>query len=283
MLREIVMQEHGTLVSKVDLGPLAATVGAVSAVAVFVAATTAYSFARGVSASLGFPAQVMTLKTSTEIFPGLVSQNTVVFLLALAAGFVVFRRRHVEDKKRVKITFIWAALFVGLLFIGELWDEHWRLYWSILGLSNVCAPLLVGYSYRSFKTERGTHWIAAVFMTFLAFAINEEALYVQGYFKAKEISANIKPLYPFSEHGLSNFKVADFPLINLKTKDPLEISLQTTASPDGYFYVSNAKSFVRLIAYDDANYYVVENNSGAVRAVSIRKEAVREIIFLKSL
>jgi hypothetical protein len=273
----------GTAEHKVDLGQIAGAVGAFSAIALFVAANSAYSFARGLSASLGFPAQIMTLKTSTEIFPGIVSQNTIVFMVSLAAGFLIFRRRQDEDKKRTRIAFKWLAALLVLMLVGDMWDEHWALFQSAMVLANFVGPLLVGYAFNAFTVSHRTNWILAGVMAFAVFGINDSALYSQGFSKGKEISTNSKPKMSFAEHGLANVKMADFPLISLKTKDPLQSSVNVSASPDGFLYSSNEKCFLRLIAYDDANYYVIENNSGKLLSLAIRKEVVREMIFLKNL
>jgi hypothetical protein len=273
----------GTTEHKLDLGQVAGAVGALSAIALFVAANSAYSFARGLSVSLGFPAQIMTLKTSTEIFPGIVSQNTIVFMVGLAGGFLIFRRRHKADKRRTQIAFGWLTTLMFLMLVGELWDEHWAPFRSAIMIANFAGPVLVGYTFNAFTNTRQTNWMIAGVMAFAVFGINDSALYSQGFSKGKEISTNSKPKTPFAEHGLANVKVGDFPLISLKTKDPLQSSASVSASPDGFLYSSNEKCFMRLIAYDDANYYVIENNSGKLQSMAIRKEAVREMMFLKNL
>jgi hypothetical protein len=273
----------GVAEHKLDVGQIAGGIGALSVVALFIAAATAYSYARGVSASLGFPGQIMTLKTSTDIFSGIVFQYTTTFIATLTTGFYFFRRRQIDNATGKRNFAVVLGLFILLLLVGELWDEHGRIFIVSLAIVHFFSPFFVGYSFNVYREGLTKKWMMAAIAALIAFYLSNLSLYFQGYAKGKEVSFHAKALAPGAEHGLATVKVADFPLINLLTKDPLRIAVSAKSSPEGYFYSSTDKCFLRLIAYDDANYYIIEDCNNAIQSMAIRKEVVREIQFLKQL
>ena len=265
--------------NKLEIGQIAALAGALSIVAVFVAADSAYSFGRGVSASVGFPAQIMTLRTSTEIFAGIASQNTAAFLALFLIGFLIFPERHGRAANWGRaVVAILGSLLIALIILGTLWDEHGNFYASIATTLSVFAPVLVGYATSVFD-GRTKKLIIAGGLTLLIFVFNESELYRFGYSKGKELSRRTTPQFTFAEHGLANVKMRDFPVINLRTQEAIHICLSAIREGESYLYVSNERCFLRLITYDDANYYIVENDSGKMQPMAIRKEVVHELLF----
>lgn len=268
---------------RVDIGQLAAGIGGVSAVGVFVGANASYSFARGLSASLGFPAQIMTLRTSTEIFPGIVAQNAVAFVAVLVGGFFLFRQtQETATSSRRNVTGILAWVVV-LELVGTIWDEHGSFYRWMLLISSFIAPALVGYCYRAMGEQDRRRPAVVGIMAFAVFSLNCTSLYVNGYSKGREIATKIEAGRTSFEEGLANVKLKDFPIVNVKSKESLQLCSQTGKEGESYVYTSSKECFIRLIAYDDADYYLLENGGGRFQVMAVRKDIVREMIFVQGL
>jgi hypothetical protein len=113
--------------------------------------------------------------------------------------------------------------------------------------------------------------------------VHDAALFNFGYKKGNDIGNRLGPEFPSTERGFAVVRMTDFPFLNLQSKEQLNLSTAGAKEDDHYSYSSSAKCFLRLVAYDDANYYLIENNGGKVRPLTIRKEMVQQMIFLSNL
>jgi hypothetical protein len=128
-----------------SLGQLVAAVGAFSAVTLFIAADSAFSFARGLMSSLGFPAQIMTFRTSLDFFPTMGIQYTYLFVGMFGLGFFIFKRGKASNKTVGRRIAGAAVILVILATIADFWPSA-RTVSSSLIFANTFAPLIVGYS-----------------------------------------------------------------------------------------------------------------------------------------
>jgi len=268
---------------KADVGQIAAAIGAFSAIALFVAADSTFSFARGLIGSLGFPAQIMTLKTSVDFFPGIGYQNTFVFLVSLVAGFLFPVKHATRDHTISKVFLVALVLLLVLSLTGTIWDRVWPSLSGLLVTADILAPLLVGYSYRSLSHEFKHKVLYVGAFVLAASQVHETALYQHGRETGSEIATRVEPQFPRAQRGLAVVKMSDFPIITLTSKEKLQLSPKAVQDGLLYTYSSNRTCFLRLVAYDDSNYYIIENNGGIVRPMAIRKETVTQMSFLEKV
>jgi hypothetical protein len=262
------------------LGQIVAVIGAFSAVVVFIAADSSFSFARGLMTSLGFPAQIMTLRTSLDFFPTMGTQYAFGFVVMFGLGFLIFKPGEASDKTVGRRIAGVAVLSVSLVLIVDFWpNNRWRVLNACLTFGSQAAPLLVGYAYRSLRNEFPQRKFAIVVSLICVFLLHDAALFDFGYKKGNDIATRAVPEFPSTERGFAVIKMKDFPIIDLQSKERLNLSTIGTKEDDHYSYSSSANCFLRLVAYDDSNYYFIENNSGRIRPLAIRKEMVQQMIF----
>jgi hypothetical protein len=268
---------------KAAVGQIAAAIGAFSVIALFIAADSTFSFARGLLGSLGFPAQIMTLKTSVDFFPGIGYQNTLSFLVSLVAGFLFPVRRATREQTNSKVFLGALLLLLVLSLIGNIWDSLWPSFSGLLLDADFLAPILVGYSYRSLSHGFKHRVLYVGAFILMASLVHETALYHRGRDIAREIATRVQPQLSPRESGLAVVKMSDFPIITLTSKEKLQLSPKAVQDGLLYTYSSNRTCFLRLVAYDDSNYYIIENNGGIVRPMAIRKETVTQMSFLEKV
>jgi hypothetical protein len=275
------VEESTPTETKIDVGQIAGVIGALSVVGLFLAASMSYAFGRGLATSIGFPAEIMTLRTSVDTFSGIALQYTTVFVVMLMMGFVLFRASRAKSSKLTLFQWILIGIVLLLSGIGTLWDEHSNFFNGCLIIAHLTSPLLPGYFFNVFDNHRIQKWATTIFALLISLGLAQEALYSYGYSKGKEISRHTTPVEPGSERGFSTVKMSDFPIIDLVTKDSLRLSVTSKPFDGGTWFSSVDKCFLRLIAYDDANYFVIEECNGTTQPAAIRKEAVREVLFLR--
>jgi len=78
----------------VELGRLAPTIAATSALGFLIFTLSSWAFARGLMTSLGFPAYLATLKSCIEFLPSIALQYGVTFLCTLTIGIFLGRQRR---------------------------------------------------------------------------------------------------------------------------------------------------------------------------------------------
>jgi len=266
-----------------DLGQIAAVIGAFSAISVFIAADSAFSFARGLMTSIGFPPQIMTFRTSFDFFPTIGHQETLVFTLNLGLGFFWSNQVKSSDRRAARVVLASGLFLAAIAIIGYSWPSHWGIFSTFLTYGSYFAPLLVGFSYRSLSTERPNRITIIGLVVFFVFFVHSSALFDLGYQTGQKVSTRIAPEFPGLEKGFAVVKMKDFPIVNLESKGPLNLSTAGSKAQDNYFYSSSRNCFLRLVAYDDSNYYLIENHGGTVQPLAIRKDIVLQMIFLSSL
>jgi hypothetical protein len=260
--------------AKIDIGQIGGFIAGLSVLALYITAESTFAFARGLLGSLGFPAQIMTLRTGVDFVPAVGEQNAAAFALALLLGFFLPIRQRNERWTYVT-TYGVMLLLVVVGIAGEIWDTPSESYSVLLTMCNLFSPLLVGFTYRNYGGEK--RFLLAAFALFLALGVHDSALYDQGRRTGIELATRIEPFFPSAEHGLATVKLKDFPIVNVQSAQVLQLSMGYSERDKAYVYSSSAKSFLRLVAYDDSNYYMIENTSTKPRPLAIRKELIQEM------
>jgi hypothetical protein len=270
----------GQLRSDFDVAKLAAAFGLASALVLFLGAVTSWAFARGLVGSIGFPAQIVTLRSSLDCFSSMAFNYVAASLFMLALGFVLTSYDAAKAARRLIVCISAGGMSVLVDIVGELWEPHSDFYRVALLLAAQGSPLLVGYAYRSLSGSQRRRLTIAGAMCFVAFSTYTTFLYQLGRETGVSISTRISPQFPIAEKGLSAVKSSDFPLIVLRTKEKLLVVSEGSKDGDQFTYQPlGAEGFFRLIIQDEGNYYVVENHKGAITPIAIRKEIVSQIIF----
>jgi hypothetical protein len=260
-----------------QLRDLLAILGGASVLVVFVGALLSWSFARGLISSIGFPAQVVTLRSSIDCFPSLAFNYTGAFFVSLAYGFAWVPKRKPGSLWSL---WIWILITIALLMldiVGDLWQVRSPFYGDILVFVALFVPALVG---RAFYSISGRSRIAVLLvLCYSVLAVCTQDAYQFGTRTGVALSYSAQSLYPGTKNGIAAIKMRDFPLITICTKIRLPLLSQGDSIEAGYTYPSKSSGFLRLVLQDQDAYYIVENSHGKITPFSIPKDDVIQIAF----
>jgi hypothetical protein len=245
-------------------------------------ATSSWYFGHGFCEGLGFPAQLVSLRTSTDIFSSFAMEYSVAFSAGLWFGFLISPQKETTLKRHLVRTYASVGVLFALCLIGAIWDPESAFYHLMLTILALFSPLLIGYTYNSHRNSgklRGRLVFSVAFSVFCVYTLN---MYEFGKETARNLIKQGVPLYPLAEKGPAAVKESDYPLLTIRAKEKLILNSQPKEDGPSYEYKSTEADFLRLVFQDDANYYIIESYGGKASPHAIRKDLVEEMLFQQS-
>jgi hypothetical protein len=262
-----------------DLARIGGLLAGFSVLTFAIETISSWTFARGLLEGLGFPAQLVSLRTSTDTFSALAMEYCVGFLGPLFAGFFWPAPIGHQRKRKMRHLLLVTGLFWLFALVGNIWELHSNFYRGPLICLSLLAPAYVGYTYNSFADFGKVRLGAMLFVVFSVFGIYSENVFLFGKETAFSLVKQAEPLHPSAEIGTAAVKVRDYPLLTIRAKEKLLLNSPPHGNGLSYEYESTESDFLRLILQDEANYYVVESSGGKVTSHAIRKDLVQEMLF----
>jgi hypothetical protein len=254
-----------------QLGVIAGFVGSLSVLAIFIALYSGWVFGRGLVTALGFPTSLIGFQSSLERFPGLAIASTILFVVALSAGFY-----PIKFKPKVGLILASIAVFV-LTFFPALGLDH-GLVFLIYAALTLLSPALLGYILQ-YISKWQLKVLAGVFITMLILSIHTDYLFFLG----KEYGLDILTKSSGSRKlaGAAIFRLEDYPIVSIISTEKLMFKTPAAPQDKGYLYESQENNFIRLVFMDEETYYFAENYSDNHMSMAIPKSVITQIQFIK--
>jgi hypothetical protein len=264
----------------VNLAQAATIIGTSSALVVGVSALCSWCFARGLVLCLGFPASVATIRNSAELFPSMAFVHALTLVLGFGLTYSL-STRPTADINRILRGFLCAgivlAMLATLVSTGTSSLPSVRKL-IVLRICAVVGPFLLGFVIKSFGSSSppGNVLLASTFALIVAFWVVYP--FQVGFIVGEEIKTNMWKR--FAGPGFSEIKRDDFPIVALRTKEPLNTLSNPDNDRDAYIYPGKGPGIIRMILHDESDYYFVEIMDGKSRSFSVRRDRVSEVTFL---
>src|ERR1051326_7953214 len=186
-----------------NIGNIAALIGSFSAIIIFIALYSAWTFGRGMMEAMGFPISLVGFKNGIDFYPELTFQFTAVLVGSAACGFIPSPRSRPRF-----FHIVFAPLFV-IALLGAFGFSNRALVLGIM-VGAMFGPFLAVYAIRSLPNKQ-QRMMFGVFAAMIAFGLHAQNLYLYGKRKGSEILN--RPGNTWSEGGMSNTKASDYPLV----------------------------------------------------------------------
>lgn len=261
---------------------LAGLLGGITIVMVAIQTVSAWYFGRGFLEAVGFPPELINLRTSTDYFPALTMEASFLFLVSLCLGILGADGTAATLKKRAMI--IGQSVFwgFGIAGLGRASGFTSPYYAALLGVMAFLSPALIGFAYNTPWESKKEGYFAAALVLFEVFFVGTSFMFVSGRRTGLDLIEHSQSAEAPYEHGVAAWKNSDYPLIGIRSKEKLLLKSAPLADGDAFNYTSTESDFLRLILQDEANYYVVESVGGRAFPYAIRKELVEQVSFAAS-
>jgi hypothetical protein len=284
-----------------DVGQIAAIVGVGSALFVFIGAVFTWSFAHGLLEVLGFPSQVVSLKTAVDAFPSVAVDAVGGSFGFLVIGFVAgpvrkaYLKTEIPKKNRATSKRILTSGEIrGLVCFGALLfafipltitlgkDTRSVVFSALLFVAYIVATSFIGISYYLYAGNSFARYFITGMFSALALLSGTSFMFQHGRDVGAKLAERSDLNYlEFTGRGMSSIDASDFSLVALTTKEKLALSSGGETDGKTFTYLpKGAENFIRLIIQDENNYYVIERYGGTKTSMAIRKEIVSQIVFM---
>jgi len=260
----------------VDLLKAAGALGGISLVAVFLNAAASTLYARGLLSHVGFSASTYDAISASHMFGIITDQRSMEFVIMAAFGFVILPfLLHTGRITGQWFPSIWLLLLLGELGVACVMQIHSQspyLRIPIGAVAFIC-PALIGVGYNSTENTplRFTFMIVSFVIALGIFGKNIEAI-GDGEGDVARASTIDQP-WAVLDLGIKG-ESRDFPVITLVTKEGIGFLEGGIKTNDGYLYSPQKERFLRLIAHDDSQYFIIEKTNSVVSAITLRRDAV---------
>ncbi|HSS99682.1 MAG TPA: hypothetical protein VLK33_21760 [Terriglobales bacterium] len=264
--------------SRLDPARLAALVGSFAAFFLAFNTLLAWVFGRGMLGVLGFPQQIVPLRSSLELFSGIGVEYSSGFAFSLVIGYIILPKGLMDNKGANRIcglvTILLTIAALHSVFLGPFIDAFWLL--NYLWFS----PFLIGVCIKVIRNNRSTSWLLLVFGLTGALILNVHCIFIAGEKAGIALATIPEPYFTSMDRTIVPMDADEYPLVTLRSKEKLD--LVTTPIADGtlFTYKGTGSSFLRLMLADQENYYMIEVQGDVYHAFAVRKDSVVEISFI---
>jgi hypothetical protein len=252
--------------------------GIFTAVSVGFATITSWGFARGLIGKLGFPASVVTLKTSLDIFSAMALIHVEAMILVFVVCYSVTPKSLREKPLAVPGTGILSAVLLFLLIPLSPYTQlpQWRF--ALMRIAALFSPGVLGFMIKLLKRSSRIQIGLTLMVAFLSIASFQAYLYEFGARVGTALQMNTWKRLPVG--GLAEVQRRDFPKVTIRAKEPLSTLVNFDQDGGYYVYPRQNSGNIRLVLHDDSNYYFVENVHGNARSFAVRSDLVSQLIFM---
>jgi hypothetical protein len=262
----------------IDVVKIGGALAALSVLTVFLDSFASVMYARGLFSELGFPASAVNVKVGADIF-GVVAYGRCFLLVAVGiAGFIPVTWSIIPDKTHERI--LLTILFVAFIIIGvsvETMSQSPLIRLPMGALASIL-PLLIGYTFRS--TQRTlTQYPKVMVVCVAALLVFGFNLRLTGAGQAmKVISAELDHAKAPIEGSFAK-RPKDFSVITLVSKEIVSFLTGGRKLEDGYEYAPQPGAFLRFVAQDESNYFLIEKKGSVITPFTARKDSVTSMMF----
>jgi hypothetical protein len=258
-----------------------ATAAAISIGVAFVATFSAWAYFVGLARACGFPSDTVTYNASFGFSSTIAIEFAGGFITCLAAGLAL--GPHVQR----------VTPFIILVAIGNFACLVWVFYVEsalptgtlVARIDTIVVPftaLVLGIALRGLHPGVRTR-VALLFLFVASGALYSYASLASdlGRLDANDILSDRRRDSRETTAGISYIGPMDFPIITIRSKDPLGFQVPNLLDGPVHVYSSTRENQLVLLFQDTANYYIVERGT-ASRASVVPKSAVLQLTYNRS-
>lgn len=254
------------------IGRIAALIGSLSALVIFIALYSSWAFGKGMMRAIGFPISLISFRSGLDLYPELAIQYTVVLMTSAAFGFVPKR-----NKSRPRVL---GAMCIILLLIGatSAFNLNNSLAWLVILIAALVGPAFAVYIIRSIANQQMKLMIGFV-LVMNCLLIHSENLYLFG--RARGYAVLTRSADDRAGGGGTVTQLDDYPLVHIVSTERLSLLTTPIVIEKNYLYSPQGSDFLRLLVTDNDNYYFIERVGNSSHPIAISKSRITEIQFSK--